>query len=66
MTMRPMYFCTPAVPRMPRCWIANVSSISTAPMKNAALKEKLTGPIRMRKERPIANGRRHRCDAVGG
>src|SRR4051812_37040851 len=29
---------------MPRCWMANVISISTAPMKNAALNENATGP----------------------
>ncbi len=39
-----MYFCTLAVPRMPRCWIANTTSISTAPMRNAELSENETGP----------------------
>ena len=29
---------------MPRCWIAKVSSISTAPIQKVALSEKLTGP----------------------
>ncbi len=43
-TSRPIYFCTFAVPRMPRCWIANTSSISTAPMTNAELMENETGP----------------------
>ena len=45
MIARPIHFCTFAVPRMPRCWIAKTISISTAPTKKEALKEKLTGPI---------------------
>ena len=44
MTRSPMYFCTLAVPRMPRCWIAKVISINTAPIQKVALSEKLTGP----------------------
>ena len=44
MTSRPMYFCTLAVPRMPRCWMAKMISISTAPMKKVALSVKETGP----------------------
>jgi hypothetical protein len=44
MTSRPMTFCTWAVLRMPRCWIANVHSISTAPIQNVALRENDTGP----------------------
>ena len=44
MTRRPIHFCTLAVPRMPRCWIANTASISAAPMKKAAFSESDTGP----------------------
>lgn len=44
MTSSPMYFCTLAVPRMPRCWMAKVISIRTTPMKKMAFSEKLTGP----------------------
>ena len=44
MTRSPTYFCTLAVPRIPRCWIAKVTSISTTPMKKVALSENDTGP----------------------